>query len=215
MPFGSLFKWVFGPTFLWPAFDFSQQMTEVDQVLAPVLNANNADLSAFQSLGGKLLMYQGWADPLVAPQDLIDYYLRVIAKHGSSQTVALRETQSFYRLFMVPGMYHCAFGPGPNAFGNLFSGQVYAAPPPAHDADHDALVALQQWVEKGVAPTRITATKYVDDVPNLGVQMTRPICPYPQVPHYSGSGNPNDAASFSCVGDSGDVNPMAAADYLQ
>jgi feruloyl esterase len=112
-------------------------------------------------------------------------------------------------------MYHCAFGPGPNAFGNLFSGQVYAAPPPAHDAAHDAVVALQQWVEKGIAPERLVATKYVQDVPELGVQMTRPICVYPQVPKYTGTGDSNDAANFVCVTDTNNNNPMPAPEYLQ
>jgi feruloyl esterase len=214
VPFGSLFKWVFGPTFLWPAFDFSQDMTSVDQLLAPVLNANNADLSAFQRLGGKLIMYQGWADPLVSPQDLIDYYLRAVAKSGSGQG-ALKATQRFFRLFMVPGMYHCAFGPGPNAFGNQFSGQVYAAPPPSSDPEHDILAALQQWVEKGVAPDRVVATKYNGDVANLGIVMQRPICPFPLVPRYSGSGDPNSADSFACVVDNNTNNPTAAPIYLQ
>jgi tannase/feruloyl esterase len=213
-PFDSLFKWVFGSTWLWPTFDFDQNMAEVDQVLDSDLNANNADLSPFQSAGGKLLMYQGWADPLISPQDLIDYYLRVMAQQGKG-TTALKKTQSFYRLFMVPGMYHCAFGPGPNSFGNLFSGQVYAAPPPVEDAEHDALLALQQWVEHGVAPQRIIATKYTDDVPELGIVMQRPICPYPQVPKYSGSGDTNSASNFVCVQDNNNNNPMAAPEYLQ
>jgi feruloyl esterase len=165
-PFDSLFKWVFGSTWLWETFDFDQDMASVDSLLDPILNANSADLSQFKARAGKLLMYHGWADPLISPQDSIDYYLRVVAAQGNNGSAAWKETQSFYRLFMVPGMYHCAFGPGPNAFGNLFSGQVYAAPPPVNDASHDAFVALQQWVENGIAPTRLIATKYVDDVPN-------------------------------------------------
>jgi feruloyl esterase len=210
VPFGSLFKWVFGPTFLWPAFDFSQDMASVDQLLAPVLNANNADLTAFREAGGKLLMYQGWADPLVSPQNLIDYYLRAVDSQGS-----LNRTQGFFRLFMVPGMYHCAFGPGPNAFGNLFSGQVYAAPPPVEDALHDALIALEQWVETGTAPARLVATKYNSDVPNLGIVMQRPLCPYPAVPKYSGKGDTNSADSFTCAVDTGDSNQVSASVYLQ
>ncbi len=115
---------------------------------------------------------------------------------------------------MVPGMYHCAFGPGPNAFGNRFSGQVYAAPPPVEDAQHDALLALQQWVEQGIAPTSLVATKYNNDLPQSGIVMQRPICPFPQVPRYSGSGDTNAAASFTCVTDTDSNNPMAAPEYL-
>jgi feruloyl esterase len=214
-PFDSLFKWVFGSTWLWPTFDFDQDMASVDALLAPILNANSADLSEFQARGGRLLMYHGWADPLISPQDSIDHYLRVVAAQPDRGAAALKHAQGFYRLFMVPGMYHCAFGPGPNAFGNLFSGQVYAAPPPVHDATHDAFVALQQWVEHGVAPERLVATKYIDDVPSLGVQMTRPLCAFPKVPRYSGTGNTKDAANFVCVTDNNANNPMPAPEYLQ
>jgi feruloyl esterase len=199
---------------VWPTFDFDQNMAEVDQILAPILNANNPDLSAFAANGSKLLMYQGWADPLVAPQDLIDYYLRVEARQQGSPANQLQKTQEYFRLFMVPGMYHCAFGPGPNAFGNLFSGEVYAAPPPVEDAQHDALLALQQWVEQGIAPQRLIATKYDNDVPQLGIVMQRPICPFPQVPKYAGSGDTNAATSFTCVNDTNTDNPMAAPEYL-
>ena len=213
-PFDSLFKWVFGPTWLWPSFDFNENMAQVDQTLAPILNANNPDLSAFATNGSKLLMYQGWADPLVAPQDLIDYYLRVEAQQKGSSAEQLRKTQQYFRLFMVPGMYHCAFGPGPNAFGNRFSGQVYAAPPPVEDTQHDALLALQQWVEQGVAPASLIATKYNNDLPQQGIAMQRPICAFPQVPKYKGSGDTNAASSFTCVTDTNTDNPMAAPEYL-
>ncbi len=213
-PFDSLFKWVFGPTWLYMTFDFNQNMAEVDQILAPILNANSADLSQFAANNGRLLMYHGWDDPLISPQDSIDYYLRVVAAQGKNFNNALKQTQTFYRLFMVPGMYHCAFGPGPNAFGNLFSGQVVAPPPPVEDADHDAFIALVRWVEHGVAPDRIIATKYTDDQPSFGIQMMRPICPFPQVPRYSGTGNPNNAASFVCVEDNNTNNPMPAREYI-
>jgi feruloyl esterase len=79
---------------------------------------------------------------------------------------------------MVPGMYHCSGGPGPNVF--------------------DALTPLVQWVEQGVAPETIVATKFVNDTPPA-VQMTRPLCLFPKVAKYSGSGNPNVAANFVCV----------------
>jgi tannase/feruloyl esterase len=207
-PFDSLFKWVFGLTWLWPTFDFDQNMAEVDQVLENDLNANSTDLSQFQAAGGKLLVYHGWADVLVSPQDDIDYYLRVIAKQGS-----LHKAQQFYRMFMVPGMYHCVLGPGPNAFGNVDS-DLDPQPPPVEDAAHDALLALEQWVEHGIAPQKIIATKYVDDTPQLGIAMQRPICPYPQVPKYNGTGDTNVASNFSCVQDNNNNNPTAAPEYL-
>ena len=214
-PFDSLFKWAFGTAWAWQSYDFDQDMAFVDSLLAPMLNANSPDLSQFQNHGGKLMMYHGWDDPLVSPQDSIDYYLRVIAAQSNSSVHGLTKTQAFYRLFMVPGMYHCAFGPGPNAFGNRFSGQVVAPPPPVEDAQHDAFIALQKWVEKGRTPDELIATKYVDDQPDLGVQMTRPICAYPKVPRYSGSGDPNVAGSFNCVEDGNTNNPMPAPEYLK
>jgi feruloyl esterase len=213
-PFDSLFKWVFGLTWQYQTFDFDTDMAEVDQVLASPLNANSADLSQFAANNSRLLMYHGWDDPLISPQDDIDYYLRVVAMEGKHLNTALKQTQTFYRLFMVPGMYHCAFGPGPNAFGNLFSGQVVAAPPPVEDAEHDAFIALQRWVEHGVAPERIVATKYVDDQPSLGIQMQRPICAFPKVPRYSGKGDTNQAANFDCVEDNNRNNPMPTPEFL-
>jgi feruloyl esterase len=91
-------------------------------------------------------------------------------------------------------MAHCAGGPGPNTFGQPFAQVV-----PIGDAQHDILTALEQWVEKGVAPQQIIATKYVNDTPSQGVAFSRPLCPYPMTAHYSGSGDQTNAASFACV----------------
>lgn len=210
-PFGSIYKWVFGLSWAWPTYDFNQDMASVNDLLADMLNANNPDLSAFQQRGGKILGYHGWADPLIAPQDFINYYQRVVQAQSNSAHLGLKRTQAFFRLFMVPGMNHCAFGPGPNAFGNRFSGKVVTPPPLADDAEHNALIALQEWVEQGRAPERITAAKYVQDEPSLGVQMTRPICPLPKLPKYSGSGDPNLASSFVCE-DAGSLQAEMAVD---
>ena len=104
-------------------------------------------------------------------------------------------TACTYRLFMVPGMAHCYFGPGASSFGGV--GQQK---PPARDALHDIQTALENWVEKGVAPERLIATKYVDDEPQTTtVALTRLLCPYPAVARYKGSGDANDAASFVCT----------------
>lgn len=93
-------------------------------------------------------------------------------------------------------MGHCSGGPGPNVF--------------------DPLSPLVAWVEQGVAPTRIVATKYVNDNPPQGTQMTRPLCAYPQEARYLGSGDPTSAANFVCVADSGDepVAELPAREYL-
>jgi feruloyl esterase len=198
--FDSVFKWVFGPQWQASQFDYHQSMTDMDQVLASILNADNPNLSTFRSRKAKLLMYQGWADPLVAPQSVIDYFNKVVTAQGNGKYSqnALTQTQSFFRLFMVPGLNHCQGGPGPNAFGNQFSSDFVATDPPSNDVSHHALTALIQWVERGIAPAQIIATKYVNDLPAQGTAMQRPLCPYPTAAHYSGKGNTNEAASFVC-----------------
>ena len=209
--FDSLYYWVFGPTWNWRTFDFDRNMAEVDQVLAPILNANDADLKAFERAGHKFLAYHGWADPLISPQDDIDFYLRAVADRGGYAA-----TQNFYRLFMVPGLGHCYQGTGPNSFGGVLQPMVGGAALPGLPTDpgHDALAALVQWVERGVAPAKIIATKYTEDVAAAGVAMTRPICPFPEVPRYKGSGDTTDAANFECATDTNTENQLEAPEYL-
>jgi feruloyl esterase len=84
---------------------------------------------------------------------------------------------------------------------------------PSFDPQHDLLAALTQWVEKGVAPNSVIATKYNNDSAQLGIASQRPLCVYPQIPEYKGSGDPNVAASFSCVTDERDFNQVPAAQY--
>ncbi len=93
---------------------------------------------------------------------------------------------------MAPGMQHCTSGPGPNWLGQ--GGTTTAKGP-----EHGIYSALEQWVEKGIAPDTIIATKYVGDNPSKGVQMTRPLCPYPQTAVYKGSGDTSDYTNFTCT----------------
>ena len=93
---------------------------------------------------------------------------------------------------MLPGVQHCADGPGADSFGAL----AFFGP---KDAQHNVQTALELWVEKGAAPSSLIATKYAGFGPASGVKFTRPVCPYPQVAKYKGSGDPNDAANFSCA----------------
>jgi len=165
------------------------------QHLSHILNSTSPDLSAFQFNGGKLIHYHGWNDPAIGPRNSINYYESVVSAQRPGKgpgKVGLRRTQDFYRLFMAPGMLHCGDGPGPNNFGQ---GIVLA------DADHDVVKALERWVEHGIAPDRIVATKFVGDDPASGVALTRPLCPYPEVAHWTGVGDTNDAANFACVAD--------------
>ncbi|HEX5483579.1 MAG TPA: tannase/feruloyl esterase family alpha/beta hydrolase [Terriglobia bacterium] len=182
------------PKWNFRSFNFDSDVKLTDSRLGPVLNSTNPDLEPFKARGGKLIQYHGWADAAIAPMSSIDYYERVLAvarrKTGGN---ALKETQSFYRLFMAPGMEHCGGGPGANVFGNAFG-----TPPKEDDAQHDVVKALERWVEQGVAPEKIIATKYVDDKPAKGVARTRPLCPYPEEAQWTGKGSTNDAANFVC-----------------
>ncbi len=208
--FDGLFYWVFGPDWNWRTFDFDQDVASLNAALGPVANANSTDLSSFQAHGGKFLMYHGWADALIPSQDSIDYFLRLTATQGKEgSAAAIRRTHGFFRLFMAPGMGHCFGGPGPNVFGGANN------PGGPADADHNVLLALQRWVEQGQAPDRIIATKFPGDDQIKPPAMTRPLCVFPKVPRYDGSGASNDAASFACVNDHVSDNPMAAPQYLQ
>jgi feruloyl esterase len=104
--------------------------------------------------------------------------------------MGMKAADAFVRLYMAPGVQHCGGGPGPDSFG---------ASGGPKDPEHNMAVALEQWVEKGTAPSAIIATKYGDGDPGKGAKMTRPLCPYPQVAKYKGSGDPNDAGNFVCA----------------
>jgi hypothetical protein len=188
------------PNWDFHTLNFDTDVAFADAKLSGTIDSTNADLHAFRARGGRLILYHGWADPLVNPRNSINYFnsvVRIIAgSHGSGADDrqfddALREAQTFVRLFMAPGMTHCGGGPGLNAFGA-------GGPRVPQDAEHDILSALERWVEHRVAPDKIIATKYVNDDPAQGVVMTRPLCPYPQAAEYEGSGSPTDAVNFAC-----------------
>ena len=190
--FEGITTWALGLHYNPLTVDFDQDMATVDAVLAPTVNFMSTDLRRFSQRGGKLILSHGLADAIVSGQDTINYYERLMTEQG----LTLEQEQSFARLFMVPGMGHCSGGPGPNTF--------------------DALSPLVQWVEQGVPPSQIVATKYVNDDPAQGIQMTRPLCPYPREARYAGSGDPNAASSFTCVNDRNDepAAELPAREYL-
>ncbi|WP_082554840.1 tannase/feruloyl esterase family alpha/beta hydrolase [Caulobacter sp. Root1455] len=144
---------------------------------------NKTDLSAFRARGGKLLIYQGWLDPSVIAQQSLEYYAGLEARTGGG-----RETRSFARLMMAPGLYHCLGGTGPDRFGGS------ATPEPIGDGDHDALSAMVAWVEQGRAPERIVASQVEDGQ----VTRQRPLCVWPSQAVHIG-GDPNKAESFRCA----------------
>ena len=178
------YRWVFGANFDYQTFDFDKHQAIVDSLLAPILNANNPDLSGFESAGGKLMMYTGTADPLVPYQDAIHYYERVVQRQGS-----LKKTQRFFRYFLVPGMGHCNGGPGINEFGQTLGTAV------PQDSEHDILQALIKWVERGIAPDSIIASALDCCGTEPALKRQRPIYPYPKFPEYIG-GDPDLPSSY-------------------
>ena len=154
-------------------FDVDRDTRMADQKVGSVVNAIDPNLKVFEQHGGKLIMYHGWADQAIQPENSVNYYESVLAAMGGEQ-----KTEEFVRLFMVPGMTHCRGGEGPN--------------------DFDAVTALERWRENNTAPEEIIATHSTGNGPSSAIDNTRPLCPYPKVAIYKGSGNTTDAANFAC-----------------
>jgi feruloyl esterase len=190
LPNGYFANLVFeNPKWDFRTFDFDADMKKADEKVGRLGNATAVDYSEAVRRGVKIIQYHGWNDQTLQPAYSPEYYEQVIRANGG-----LDATQRFYRLYMVPGMTHCYFGPGAASFGGV--GQQI---PPARDAVHDLQTALEAWVEKGAAPGRMVATKFTDEKPaTRSIQLTRPLCLYPTFPRYRGTGDPNDAASFVC-----------------
>ena len=152
------------------------------------LDAVNPDLSAFSAHGGKLILYHGWNDPAIPSRGTVDYFNRVVAAAGEAKA------SEFARLFMVPGMQHCSGGPGATGFGQ--GGPTLDAA--LDNPEHNIYRALESWVETGTAPEKMIAQKVDEQGGKPAVIFSRPLCPYPQAAAYSGAGDRNDAASYSC-----------------
>ncbi|QNQ08890.1 tannase/feruloyl esterase family alpha/beta hydrolase [Sphingomonas alpina] len=160
------------------------QPTDYDPIADPKLAAKkfagildaSADLSAFYKRGGKLILYHGWYDAAIPPENTINYYedLKRMQRQAASST----------RLFMVPGLSHCLGGPGATGF--------------------DPLTALDQWRQGGPAPEQMVATRYDNPIfAYFGLPAkalgTRPLCAYPKVARWKGTGSTDDAGNFDCV----------------
>lgn len=158
------------------SFEYDRDLPFALAKVGHLLDAVNPDLRPFQQRGGKLLVYHGWSDADVSPLNTLDYYDSVTSLYGAGgdATRAAQSVSDFFRLFMAPGVHHCNGGPGPDTF--------------------DMLTALENWVEKGLPPDRIIASKVVKDK----VERTRPLCAYPAVAVYSGSGSTDEATNFRC-----------------
>jgi len=149
--------------------------------------ATPAEAARFLQEGRKLLMYHGYSDGDITPYRTVQYYRELARQHGGAD-----ELKKNAQLYMVPGMAHCFGGPGPNSFGQNWS------VPGKTDTQHDIVTALEQWVEQGRQPVQLIATKHEGDSAKKPVLRTMPLCPYPAMAKYSGRGDVNDAANWSC-----------------
>ena len=160
------------PAFNALAFNFDTDPARMEAFSAVYDTYRDTQLAAFKARGGKLLFIHGMADPIFSAQDTVDYYEKLAANNGG-----IAATQGFARNFLVPGMAHCSGGPATDTY--------------------DALQAMVDWVEKGVAPDAIAARATATNAyfPNR----TRPLCAYPKFAKYKGTGSIEDAANFSCA----------------
>ena len=163
---------VFGdPNWDFRTFDVDRDTRLAEARTGKAIDAYNPDLKPFAKNGGKLILYQSWNEMAVPPRTIIEYYNSVEKAMGGPA-----RTRDFARLFMVAGDGMC---PG---FGNA--------------EDFNTLKAVEQWVEKGVVPDTIIMAHRDDQRKPF---RTRPVCAYPKVARYKGSGDPNDAANFMCI----------------
>lgn len=154
---------------------FDSDIDFTDAKLGALFNAIDPDLSAFKATGGKMIHYHGWSDPDITPLNSINYYESVANAMAHGGNHGYRETREFYRLFLVPGMQHCAGGPGATSF--------------------NMVAALDEWVTKGSAPERIVASHMT----NGKADRTHPLCAYPYQAQWKGSGTTDQAENYACV----------------
>ncbi len=147
-------------------YDFANWKQDVAKVSA-MLDATSTDLSEFNRRNGRIIFWTGWSDHLITALGTVDYYDKL--------TAADPDADQYSRLYMLPGMFHCAAGPAPDRT--------------------DWLEAIRAWVEDGEAPERLVSLQ-LDE--SGRVSRTRPICPYPQIASYRGTGDPDDETSFAC-----------------
>ncbi len=160
------------PNYSYREFDFDRDVVKVEAAAReydPVAPHAAPDLRGFERRGGKLIAYEGWADPGVSPFDILDYYGQVTHRQGG-----LARVSEWFRLYLVPGMYHCGGGNVPDQF--------------------DTLAAITSWVEKKSAPDRILATQFNTERKAL---RSRPLFPYPTMARYTGRGDVNDAQNWA------------------
>lgn len=152
--------------------NFDTDIAIAEKVDNGTITATNPNLKPFFAHGGKLILYHGLSDGLIAPQNTINYYNAVLKASGPTATHSVR-------LYLAPGMGHCYGGDGPDTF--------------------DLDPPLAAWVEDNKTPGPILAAHFPASAPLTKPDRTRPLCPYPEVAKYKGTGSTDDAASFACA----------------
>lgn len=191
---------------LWEASQYNDSILELAEFFDPGnATADNYNLTTFRDRGGKMLLYHGAADGLVPTTGGSLYYERAVDTTSGGDVNAARE---FFRRLEIPGMQHCGLTAvdAPWALGGAsqaaFLGNDTYSVPGFADSQHDVLLALIDWVENGKAVDQVVATTWNSQrEPSSGVLRQRPICPYPDTAKWDGTGNLNEAASWSCGGD--------------
>ena len=153
------------PEFDYTRYDFATFASD-GELFSSFADATDPDLSEFKKAGGKLILWHGWADAALTALASVDYF-----EAAESHDADLRD---YFRFYMLPGVFHCAGGPGPDRV--------------------DWIDAIENWVERHEAPERLTAYRVSDKQ----VDMTRPLCVFPQRAVYKGSGSTDEAVNFEC-----------------
>lgn len=168
------------PGWDWTKFEYGAGLADARKYGSGILDVPHDGLNAFFARGGKLLLSHGWNDGLIPAGNTLAFY------HNLYGAIPTSSAQNQLRLFMAPGMDHCSGGEGPSVF--------------------DTLGTIDSWATTGNAPNRIVATRPVNaggmpggPPPAPRDPMARPLCPYPLVPQYKGSGDTAEAANFDCV----------------
>ena len=166
------------PNWDYKTLDFDRGTALTDKIENGTINTMDPNLSRFFGSAGKLIHYHGWSDPQIPPMSSVRYYNSVLERMGEKPgetSGGAGKVKDSYRLFMIPGMAHCGGGDGTSTF--------------------DMVSALEDWVEKGKAPDQIPASR----VRGGATDRTRPLCPFPQVAKYTGTGSTDEAKNFVCA----------------
>ena len=221
---------VLSPPFDWRRdINFSTVYDQSKAALTPITAAPSPDLTAFKNHGGKLIQFAGWNDSVVPPDGSVNYYhslalfeklhtlpspiIDALVNNLSPQDVAVTaqflgdRVRQYHRLFLLPAVAHCGGSTGPSSIG----GGMPEPPAAFRDADHHVVSALIKWVEQGVAPERIIATRFSGGA----LTLSRPLCPYPAQAAYNGSGDITVASNFACVAQTESASSIVPGDIVQ